>query len=119
MKYLVRFLVEEGFFFLRNVQLPLKGSFSRERSGRDVKLITSLPAAEVNNGWNYTFASHMCLHGDSGLSICLTLAFKLLIRSPSFRGFVKGQGEYFSRGIHALPKRWNTCMERNGDYIGK
>jgi hypothetical protein len=27
--------------------------------------------------------------------------------------------EFFSRGIHALPKFWNTCMERNGDYIGK
>jgi len=26
---------------------------------------------------------------------------------------------FFSRGIHALPKCWNTCMERNGDYIEK
>jgi len=25
----------------------------------------------------------------------------------------------FSRGIHALPKSWNTCMEGNGDYIEK
>jgi histone-lysine N-methyltransferase SETMAR len=22
---------------------------------------------------------------------------------------------FFSRDTHALPKRWNTCMERNGD----
>jgi len=27
--------------------------------------------------------------------------------------------ELFSGGIHALLKRWNTCMERNGDYIEK
>ena len=27
--------------------------------------------------------------------------------------------EFFSRDIHALPKRWNTCMERNGDQIEK
>jgi len=27
--------------------------------------------------------------------------------------------DFFSRGIHALPKRWNTCMERNGDYVEK
>ena len=27
--------------------------------------------------------------------------------------------EFFSRGIHALPKRWNICMEGNGDYIEK
>ena len=27
--------------------------------------------------------------------------------------------EFFSRGIRALPKRWNTCMEGNGDYIEK
>jgi hypothetical protein len=27
--------------------------------------------------------------------------------------------EFFSKGIHAFPKRWNTCMERNGDYIKK
>ena len=27
--------------------------------------------------------------------------------------------EYFSRGIHALPKHWNTCVERDGDYIEK
>jgi histone-lysine N-methyltransferase SETMAR len=26
---------------------------------------------------------------------------------------------FFSRGIHALLKHWNTCMLRNGDYIGK
>jgi hypothetical protein len=26
---------------------------------------------------------------------------------------------FFSRGIHALPKRWNTCMERNGQYVEK
>jgi hypothetical protein len=24
--------------------------------------------------------------------------------------------EFFSRGIHTLPKRWNSCMESNGDY---
>jgi len=27
--------------------------------------------------------------------------------------------DFFSRGIHALPRRWNTCMERNGDYVEK
>jgi len=27
------------------------------------------------------------------------------------------QKEFFSRGMHALPKCSNTCMERNGDYI--
>jgi len=26
---------------------------------------------------------------------------------------------FFFKGIHALPKRWNTCMEGNGDYIKK
>ena len=26
---------------------------------------------------------------------------------------------FFSRGIHALPKRWNTCMVRNRDYVEK
>jgi len=26
---------------------------------------------------------------------------------------------FFSRGIHALPKRWNTCMVRSGDYVEK
>jgi len=27
--------------------------------------------------------------------------------------------EFFSRGIHALPKHWNTCMECNGQYVEK
>jgi histone-lysine N-methyltransferase SETMAR len=27
--------------------------------------------------------------------------------------------DFFSRCIHALPKRWNTCMVHNGDYIEK
>jgi hypothetical protein len=27
--------------------------------------------------------------------------------------------DFFSRGIHALPKRWNTCMVRNVDYAEK
>jgi len=27
--------------------------------------------------------------------------------------------DYFSRGIHALLKRWNTCMVLNGDYVEK
>ena len=26
---------------------------------------------------------------------------------------------FFSRGIHALPKCWNTCVECNRDYVGK
>jgi len=26
---------------------------------------------------------------------------------------------FFSRAIHALPKRWNTCMVCNGDYVEK
>ena len=29
------------------------------------------------------------------------------------------QNNFFSRDIHALPKRCNTCMERNGEYIEK
>ena len=27
--------------------------------------------------------------------------------------------DFFSRGIHALLKHWNTCMECNGDYAEK
>lgn len=27
--------------------------------------------------------------------------------------------EFFKRGIHALPKRWNTCITRQGDYVEK
>jgi hypothetical protein len=27
--------------------------------------------------------------------------------------------EFFYRGIHALPKRWNTCIAHIGDYIEK
>jgi hypothetical protein len=27
--------------------------------------------------------------------------------------------DFFARGIHALPKRWNTCMVHSGDYIEK
>ena len=26
---------------------------------------------------------------------------------------------FFSRGIRVLTKRWNSCMERNGDYVKK
>jgi hypothetical protein len=36
----------------------------------------------------------------------------------STNGYALSQ-KNFSRGIHALPKRWNTCMEHNGDYIEK
>jgi hypothetical protein len=34
-------------------------------------------------------------------------------------GCALSQNTFFSRGIHALPKRWNTCMVRNGDYVEK
>ena len=34
-------------------------------------------------------------------------------------GCAVSQNNFFSRGIHALPKRWNTSMEHNGDYIEK
>jgi len=34
-------------------------------------------------------------------------------------GCTLSQKNFFSRGMHVLPKRWNTCMERNGDYIDK
>jgi len=34
--------------------------------------------------------------------------------------WLRSQPKYFfCRGIHALPKRWNTCMVRNGDYVEK
>ena len=29
------------------------------------------------------------------------------------------QKTFFSRGIHALPKQWDTSMVRNGDYVEK
>jgi hypothetical protein len=30
-----------------------------------------------------------------------------------------GTKDFLFRGIHALFKRWRTCIERNGDYIEK
>ena len=34
--------------------------------------------------------------------------------------WLRSQSKYFfSRGVHALPKRWNTCMVCNGDYVEK
>jgi len=34
--------------------------------------------------------------------------------------WLRSQPKYFfSRGIHALPKCWNTCMEHNRDYVEK
>ena len=40
--------------------------------------------------------------------------------SPRPRALVAALSEkiiFFSRGIHALPKSWSTCMKGNGDYI--
>ena len=34
-------------------------------------------------------------------------------------GCTLSQKTFFSRGIHALPKDWNTFMEHNGDYVEK
>jgi predicted nuclease with RNAse H fold len=34
-------------------------------------------------------------------------------------GCALNQKNFFSRGIHALPKCWDTCMEHNGDYTEK
>jgi len=34
-------------------------------------------------------------------------------------GRTLSQNNLFSRGIHALPKRWNTYMEDNEDYMEK
>jgi histone-lysine N-methyltransferase SETMAR len=33
--------------------------------------------------------------------------------------WLRSQPKDFSRGIHALPKHWNTCMVCNGDYVEK
>ena len=30
---------------------------------------------------------------------------------------LSGKEFFLYTGIHALPKRWNTCMKGNGDYI--
>jgi len=38
---------------------------------------------------------------------------------PGARVAALSAKEFFSRGIHALPKRWNTCVKGNGDYIEK
>ena len=44
-------------------------------------------------------------------------------RSDESRRCVSGcalsQEMFFCRGIHPLPKRWNACMVRNGDYVEK
>jgi len=34
-------------------------------------------------------------------------------------GCILSQKTFFSRGIHAFLKHWNTCMECNGDYVEK
>ena len=34
-------------------------------------------------------------------------------------GCALSQKAFFARGIHALPKRWKTCMVGNGDYVEK
>ena len=34
-------------------------------------------------------------------------------------GWALSQKTFFSRGIHALPKRWNICMVCNGEYVEK
>jgi histone-lysine N-methyltransferase SETMAR len=34
-------------------------------------------------------------------------------------GCALSQNTFFSRGIHALPKRWSTYVESNGDYVEK
>jgi len=55
---------------------------------------------------------------------------KRAIGSKSFRSAKKcsrrwqsaytlSQKIFFSTRIHAIPKRWNICMERNGDYVEK
>jgi histone-lysine N-methyltransferase SETMAR len=57
-------------------------------------------------------------------------SLKEAMRSKSFRSDEEVQQvvheslhsqpkDFFSRGIHALPKRWNTRMARNGDYVEK
>jgi hypothetical protein len=33
--------------------------------------------------------------------------------------WLHSQPKKFFRGMRALPKRWNTCAELNGDYIDK
>ena len=34
-------------------------------------------------------------------------------------GCTLSQNTFFSRGIHAFPKRWNIYMVRSGDYVEK
>ena len=38
---------------------------------------------------------------------------------PGMSGCALSPKTFFSRGIHALPKRWNTCVVRNRDYVEK
>jgi len=38
---------------------------------------------------------------------------------PGVRVAAPSAKEFFSRGIHALPKRWNICMKGNGEDIEK
>jgi hypothetical protein len=68
-------------------------------------------------------------YGDTCLSLQLvyerTRKFMNGIRSdekcsrPCTSGCALNQKNFFCKGIHALPKRWNTCLERNGNYTEK
>ena len=46
-------------------------------------------------------------------------SFKSDERRLCVSGCALSQKTFFSRCIHALPKRWNTCMVCNGDYVEK
>jgi len=50
-----------------------------------------------------------CLEERSGL---------MKFKRRCMTGFSSNQ-KIFSRGIHALVKRWNECTERNGSYVEK
>jgi hypothetical protein len=72
--------------------------------------------------WKFSMVIHVCHYSKctSGLGSSWSLSGPTKRCSRRCKsGCGPAKIIFFFRGIHALPKRWNTCMERNGDYMEK
>jgi hypothetical protein len=76
---------------------------------------------EIIDKWKFSMVMHVCHY--SKCTRRLGSSWKALGPTKSAAGGTRlaalSTKRIFSRGIHALPKRWNTCIERNGDYTEK
>ena len=92
----------------------------RQRAVIEFLVKEEIPAAEIHQSLQRSYGS-VCM-GASSVRRCVKhfKDGKTQTIQKTVRQCLRMVGtEFYRRGIFKLPERWEKCVQRSGDYVGK